>query len=226
MNPEQAETPAMDGESFLVIGKGGTGKTGFVLRQIRKTHPEKFLILAPSIRHPWLKEIDSPDYGVETKDDLVAAWEDSETEGTLILVPYRESRDKRKPIWRILSDEEFNGFTIFADELAVLNNHGEDEDAFNSFITGVRARDQKFWATLHRIPKNVDGIVLANVEKIYFVGRVSEPKELESLWNISNQTGDMTFQQFSEKLSRQDEVFEWWKKEHPNTATAVFEVYK
>jgi len=208
----------MNGSSTLIIGRGRAGKTGYALDLVA-SKSEKFLVLAPQITNPRLSEFDSYSPPIMSGDELREAY--NKSEGSLVLIITEKVKDQPS-IWKILRETQFNGLVILADELAVLVSDHDDEVEFKIFIRHVGQNNQLFFATSHRIRDDVPPVTPLNVQRIEFVGPLSDEEEIRKLYGVSNVR--MSRQEFATKLKNQPLKYNWWDK-NPNK-TAIFTIFE
>ena len=196
----------MNGKSILIIGRGGSGKTGLAL-EYAESKAEKFLIVVPQITNPRLEEFDSYYFPITTGEELREAY--NKSEGPLVLV-LAETQKGQPSIWKILREPQFKDLVILADELAVLVSESDDEKEFKVFIRHVRQNNQIFISTTHRIRDDVPPVTPLNVYTIVFVGHLNDEDEIGKLYKVSNVPLDK--KTFETRLKNQPPQYNWWDK--------------
>lgn len=217
----------MNGESELIIGRGRAGKSGFAVLKVEKSKRQKKLIIVPQITINLLHKYDSIGWPLFNAEQLRQAWNDCETDALVVIyngVTPKDVREGRQSIWKILTDNYFRDFLIFGDELAVLTSEAEDEKEFKVFIRHVGQNNQHFLGTSHRIVDDMPPVTALNVQKIWFIGRLNNGKEIEKLYNAGNVDSEMTIEQFTDKLKSQPKKYDWWS-DHPNENAAFLIFY-
>lgn len=211
----------MEGESTLIVGRGRAGKTGFALDLLDDQKTDKKIIIVPQITNNELLQYDSIDWPVMSAQELADAFNKRETDAFVVIV---SPLVKDQPsIFVILLDPMFRDFVIFADELAVLTSDNDDKIAFKNYIRHVGQNNQKFFGTSHRIIDDMPPVTALNVQKIYFVGQLSNSKEIQNLYDVSNIDSEMTLDEFTEKLKSQPKKYNWWdKKPDKNAVFLIF----
>lgn len=211
----------MEGQSELIIGRGRSGKSGYGIRKVERLNPPRLLIIAPRITNPLLNKYSYFEEQIESAEELDEAISDAR-DNRLLLIISEVSKD-HPTIWKILQDPKFRNLVILGDELAVLTSDAQSEKDFDKFIRLVGQNNQLFFGITHRLKKDINPVVPINVQRIVFIGASANKAENQILYDISNISAKMDFNEFEETLKNQPLKFPWWEK-NPGEI-GVFEIY-